>query len=186
MIRWQDKLCRTESQPSKQSWRAQNWAGHLGFQVRNSRLQCLTKSLLLQTPAEWHNSYTQSSPRAEGNLPSPLSAHTGHRKQSNVSFPGCFCSYSVYCDGHIMIFLLIEWCYCANQVPIDVLSFLVRLRTGCCQEATVGTGGWHGAISFHTARFFLWKLHFSQKNEMIFDILRIIGKEMERREQCVL
>lgn len=56
-------------------------------------LWCLTKSLLLETPDECHNSYAQSPPRAEGTcqvLCLPTQA-----TENSFSFPGCFCSYSV-------------------------------------------------------------------------------------------
>lgn len=168
----------TESKPSKQFWRAQNCAGHLEFQVRNSFYS------VSQNPSCWRlppgvataTELSQNQREPAKTIICPYRTH----KQSYVSFPGCVCSYCVYCDDHIMLFLLIEWCYCANQVPTDIFDRLDRL-IGCCQNTTMGTGEWwHRENSCHTAHFFLWKLLFSQKSEMIFDILGIIGKEMER------
>lgn len=112
MIRCKDKFCRTVST----LWAApmgKNLARALRISGEKVTAQCLIKSLL-----------QQSTPCTGGNLPNPLSAHTRYRKQSSVSFPGCFCSYSVYCDGHITTYVLTEWGCCASQVPIHVLSFL--------------------------------------------------------------
>lgn len=110
-----------------------------------------------------------------------FAVHTGHRKQSSLSFPGCFCSYSVYCDGHITTFVLTEWCCCASQVPIHVFSFLQRLTTGCCQRPQWGRG-WHRAISFHTACFS--ENHISGRKWIYLSLWESSGREW-KGENCL-